>query len=79
MQHLSSKEKEQLRGFALSEEGELVRKLIEMNIEALGDVQTIESDPIESRKRAISYLKDNLLSPVQEVLPREQKDVETWE
>lgn len=79
MPYLDRKDKEELRSLGLTERGEIVRNLIEQNIKELGDVSTLDHDPIISRKIAIKHLEANLLAYFKEKLPAEQEEVETYE
>jgi len=63
----------------MSAEGEVVRNLVISVIDGLGDISTLDSDPVISRQKAIEYLKQNLLNPLKEVDMKEKPKVETYE
>ena len=63
----------------MSAEGEVIRNLVMSVIDGLGDISTLDSDPVISRQKAIEYLKQNLLNPLKEVDMKEKPKVETYE
>lgn len=79
MPYLDHKDKEELRALGLTERGEIIRNLIEQNLKEIGDVSTLDSDPIESRKKVIKHLETNLLAYFRENPPVEKQEVETYE
>lgn len=79
MKYLSPKEREILKEFSQSSTGEIIRRLIENNLQELGDINTLDKDPVKSRNIALSHLKDNLLSYLKEPQPTDDTEVDTYE
>lgn len=59
-----------------TQDGEILREHVERLITMLGDVSTLDKDPIESRKLVIDKLNNNLLYLLQEKKPKDKVEEE---
>ncbi len=61
-----------------SSDGKLLREHVLDVIGKLGDISTVDSDPIISRQKAIQTIKTQILEPLTEKTQREH-EVDTYE
>lgn len=79
MPHLPPKDKDRLLELSRTDRGEIIRDLIEANLQEISSVDTLAEDPVESRKIVIDHLKKNLLSYFVEREEVKKQEVETYE
>lgn len=76
---LSPQDKDRLYKFGRTEDGELVKNQVEEVVRLLGDIESLDRDPVQSRRNAIEIVKNNLLCYLEDKKEVAEQEVENYE